>query len=34
VRLRLLASGHAPLEGAELRGVLRALLLGLTAARP
>src|SRR3954454_8622680 len=34
LRLRLLASGHAPLEGAELRGVLRALLLGLTAAQP
>jgi TetR/AcrR family transcriptional regulator, regulator of biofilm formation and stress response len=34
LRLRLLASGHAPLEGAELRGVLRALLVGLTAAQP
>jgi DNA-binding transcriptional regulator YbjK len=34
LRLRLLASGHAPLQGAELRGVLRALLVGLTAAQP
>jgi DNA-binding transcriptional regulator YbjK len=33
LRLRLLASGHAPLEGAQLRGVLRALLVGLTAAQ-
>jgi DNA-binding transcriptional regulator YbjK len=32
LRLRLLASGHAPLEGAQLRGVLRALLVGLVAA--
>ncbi|MDX6731447.1 MAG: hypothetical protein QOC54_1395 [Baekduia sp.] len=34
LRLRLLASGHAPLEGDVLRGVLRALLVGLTAGRP
>jgi len=29
LRLRLMASGHAPLRGAELRAVLRALLVGL-----
>jgi DNA-binding transcriptional regulator YbjK len=32
LRLRLLASGHAPLAGAELRAVVRALLAGLVAA--
>jgi hypothetical protein len=31
LRLRLLASGHEPLEGAALRAVLRALLVGLVA---
>jgi DNA-binding transcriptional regulator YbjK len=33
LRLRLLASGHAPLEGEDLRSVLRALLQGLTGRR-
>ena len=32
LRLRLVASGHAPLSGTELRDVLRALLVGLVAA--
>jgi DNA-binding transcriptional regulator YbjK len=33
LRLRLLASGHEPLRGAELRAVIRALLVGLVAER-
>ena len=32
LRLRLMASGHEPLAGAELRAVIRALLVGLVAA--
>jgi DNA-binding transcriptional regulator YbjK len=34
LRLRLLASGHEPLEGPALRAVLRALLVGLVAGEP
>lgn len=34
LRLRLMASGHEPLAGPELRAVVRTLLAGLTAAEP